>query len=153
MRVMNLPRGGGKTTRAVLASEQYKYPVLVTDKTRAKIIKDKAKELNAEIPDPISINDLRFCDTGVIVDEGIHILTTLIQDKADCLIEIPLITLSVSGFDVNNILDVAINRLGYVEQDVQRLNKSTISELTEKCNDISNSIARIRKDLEGLRMV
>ena len=150
MRVINLPRGGGKTTRAVLASEQYKYPVLVVSRVQAENIKDRAKEL---IPEPISIDGLNGCNTGVIVDEGIHTLLTLIKDKAKFPIDIPLITLSVSSFDTSDLLDNILQRLTCVKGMVQELNNCEVGKLDTQLTIISERIDIIKEDIERIRTV
>ena len=153
MQVMNLPRGGGKTTRAVLASEFYKYPVLVTNRAQAKNIKDRAKELNALIPEPISISELVNCKTGVIVDEGIHTLLTLIRDKAELPIEIPLITLSTSSYDTGNLFDDILQRLTCVKEMVQELKNCEVGKLDGQLAFILAKIEVTKEDIERIRTV
>lgn len=153
MRVMNLPRGGGKTTRAILASEQYKYPVLVVSRAQAANIKNRAKELNALIPEPISISELANCKTGVIVDEGIQTLLTLIRDKAELSIEIPLITLSVSSPDTSDLFDNILQRLTCVKGMIQELNNCEVGKLDEQLTIISERINIIKEDIERIRTV
>lgn len=153
MRVINLPRGGGKTTRAILASEQYKYPVLVVSRAQATNIKNRAKELNALIPEPISISELANCKTGVIVDEGIQTLLTLIRDKAELSIEIPLITLSVSSPDTSDLFDNILQRLTCVKGMIQELNNCEVGKLDEQLTIISERINIIKEDIERIRTV
>ena len=153
MRVMNLPRGGGKTTRAILASEQYKYPVLVVSRAQADIIKDRAKELNALIPEPISIDDLQGCNTGVIVDEGIHTLLTLIKDKAKFPIDIPLITLSVSSPDTSDLFDNILQNLTCVKGMVQELKNCEVGKLDGHLAFISAKIEVMKENIERIRTV
>lgn len=153
MRVINLPRGGGKTTRAILASEQYKYPVLVVSRAQAANIKNRAKELNALIPEPISISELANCKTGVIVDEGIQTLLTLIRDKAELSIEIPLITLSVSSPDTSDLFDNILQRLTCVKGMIQELNNCEVGKLDEQLTIISERINIIKEDIERIRTV
>lgn len=150
---MNLPRGGGKTTRAILASEQYKYPVLVVSRAQAANIKNRAKELNALIPEPISISELANCKTGVIVDEGIQTLLTLIRDKAELSIEIPLITLSVSSPDTSDLFDNILQRLTCVKGMIQELNNCEVGKLDEQLTIISERIDIIKEDIERIRTV
>lgn len=153
MRVINLPRGGGKTTRAILASEQYKYPVLVVSRAQAANIKNRAKELNALIPEPISISELANCKTGVIVDEGIQTLLTLIRDKAELSIEIPLITLSVSSPDTSDLFDNILQRLTCVKGMIQELNNCEVGKLDEQLTIISERINIIKEDIERIKTV
>lgn len=153
MRVINLPRGGGKTTRAILASEQYKYPVLVVSRAQAANIKNRAKELNALIPEPISISELANCKTGVIVDEGIQTLLALIRDKAELSIEIPLITLSVSSPDTSDLFDNILQRLTCVKGMIQELNNCEVGKLDEQLTIISERINIIKEDIERIRTV
>ena len=148
MRVINLPRGGGKTTRAVLASEQYKYPVLVVSRAQAANIKNRAKELNALIPEPISISELANCKTGVIVDEGIQTLLTLIRDKAELSIEIPLITLSVSSPDTSDLFNDILQGLTCVKGMVQELNNCEVGKLNGYLALISAKIEVIKENIE-----
>ena len=153
MQVMNLPRGGGKTTRAILASEQYKYPVLVVSRAQAANIKNRAKELNALIPEPISISELANCKTGVIVDEGIHTLLTLIRDKAGHPIEIPLITLSASNYDTGDLFDDILQRLTCVKGMVKELNNCEVGKLDGHIAFISAKIEVIKENIERIRKV
>ena len=154
MKILNLPRAGSKTTRTVIMSEHYQYPILVSSKAQANIIKDRAKELNAVIPEPISINEISTCKNGLIIDEGIHTLITLIRDKAEFPIDIPLITLTVPKEDIMDSLEYIIQNLMNVQKMVQEIpTNCQVGEIEKTCKNISNKIKNIREEAERIRMV
>ena len=154
MQILNLPRARGKTTRAVIMSEHYKYPILALTKAQARIIKDRAKELDANIPEPISICDIPTCKNGLIIDEGIHTLLTLIRDKANYPIDIPLITLTVPKEDTKNSLEYIIQNLIGVQEMIQELpTNCEIGKVAETCEFISNKVKSIREEAERIRTV
>lgn len=148
MRTVNLPRAGGKTTRAVIASEMYQYPILAVTRAQAKIIKDRARELNAIIPEPILVEELPQCKSGVIIDEGIHTLLTLIRNKAEFPIDVPLITLTVPNTNINDLTENMIQDLIGVQEMIQELPDCEIGKFKERCDFIAK---RVKNNINDIR--
>ena len=73
-KIFNLPRGYGKSTRMLYASEFTSIPILSMNK---EYLKDLAQRYKIEIPEPISVNDYlkdRAKYPKVLVDEALLIL-------------------------------------------------------------------------------
>lgn len=67
-----MPRGAGKTTGLVKLSAQYNVPILVFYKEQSNRIKNIAKELELNIPEPIIFNEKNwFRSQPVFVDDFI----------------------------------------------------------------------------------
>lgn len=56
-KMYNMERGKGKTTRLLYASEFNKTPILCVSKLYADLLKDKAKQLGLNIPEPITVTE------------------------------------------------------------------------------------------------
>jgi hypothetical protein len=101
MKIYDLKRGQGKTTRLVILSEYTKRPILCASQEHHKVIKDIAHQLNAKIPEPITISELsRLNGTDrtvgtYFIDETPQFLTALIASITGGVLTAPLaITLS-----------------------------------------------------------
>lgn len=57
--IYNLPRAAGKTTRMLYLSEHYQAPILCFSTSNKEILMERAKEFGIDIPDPLSINDIK----------------------------------------------------------------------------------------------
>ena len=57
MKIINLGRGQGKTTRLLYASEFNDTPILCCNETHKKHLLYRAKELHLDIPEPIIVSD------------------------------------------------------------------------------------------------
>lgn len=83
MRIWNKPRGSGKTTRMLYASEYTGKSILVATKERAHQLETNAKQLGLTIPKVLSVNDFidrdtNYCSREIIVDEALSVLEALI---------------------------------------------------------------------------
>lgn len=58
MKIINIPRGQGKTTRLLYASEFQNIPILCATYTQKGHLKDRAKELGLEIPEPVVVDEI-----------------------------------------------------------------------------------------------
>ena len=108
MKIINLGRGTGKTTRLLYASEFQDVPILCATFENKKYLKLRAKELKLDIPEPITISELLNSETknkslngrDVLVDEihwvlqcllmeinngGRIIAATITSDELDCM--------------------------------------------------------------------
>ena len=106
MKVYNLKRGHGKTTRLIYISEftgTYVHCPLITDENHKKLIQDIADQNDAKIPVPITINDLsRIVGSNVqpdyLLDEATLYLKAVISKLSSGKLTNPLaITLSEQG--------------------------------------------------------
>ena len=83
----HVPRGKGKTTRMIYISEYTNYPILVCDESRKISTQRYAAELNAMIPDPITVGEL-FSERSegksyknILVDDSRDILMALLKGR------------------------------------------------------------------------
>lgn len=60
MNLLIKEKGSGKTTGLIYSSESTRYPIVTSSKIQACYIKDMAKEMNCDIPDPLTVDDLRL---------------------------------------------------------------------------------------------
>lgn len=88
MKIINLPRGRGKTTRLLYASEFTDTPILCANQTYKQHLLDRAKQLNLVIPEPITTSDVTMSgaafktsirDQDILVDEAPMVLQSLLS--------------------------------------------------------------------------
>lgn len=58
MEVCNLPRRAGKTSYLIYRSHVTKYPILCMSETHRNVVLDKARQMNIEIPMPLTSREL-----------------------------------------------------------------------------------------------
>lgn len=56
MQILNMNRGSGKTTELIKVSSITNAPIICRTRKTAKFIKEKAKEMDLEIPNPMTID-------------------------------------------------------------------------------------------------
>lgn len=83
MRIWNKPRGSGKTTRMLYASEYTGKSILVATKRQAHILERNAEQLGLTIPKVLSVTDFNdrdtnYCSREIIIDEMPSVLEALI---------------------------------------------------------------------------
>ena len=85
IKIFNLPRGSGKTTRMLYASEFNNAPIICSTESRKRHIIKAAKELNLEIPDPLTVHEIKFNAIGRIdkylVDNALEVLYMFLTDR------------------------------------------------------------------------
>ena len=72
MKILNMPRGAGKTTRLIHASEVASYPILCSNLFMVDNVKNMAEEMRCDIPEPMTVADFRhkfYQNKNVLVDE------------------------------------------------------------------------------------
>lgn len=87
MKIINLPRGCGKTTRLLYASEFNDTPILCSNQTSKQNLIDRAKFLNLEIPEPILVSEITrgsatktyLRDKDILIDEAPMVLQSLLN--------------------------------------------------------------------------
>lgn len=87
MKIINLPRGYGKTTRLLYASEFNNIPILCATQASKQHLLDSAKKLNLKIPEPITPSDATMGgifktslkDQDILVDEAPMVLQSLLS--------------------------------------------------------------------------
>lgn len=87
MKIINLPRGYGKTIRLLYASEFNQTPILCTTLISKQYLVDMAKQLNLNIPEPIAASELTgdgvrktsTLDQDILVDEAPMVLQALLS--------------------------------------------------------------------------
>ena len=86
MKVINLERGKGKTTRLLYASEFNNMPILCSTVIEQKNLIMKANECGLKIPEPVTVHDVitnklrgdKSIDNGVLIDEAPYVLNSLL---------------------------------------------------------------------------
>ncbi len=87
MKIINLPRGNGKTTRLLYASEFNNMPILCASQVSKQHLLENAEKLNLKIPEPITISDVTMGgvfktsvrDQDILVDEAPMVLQFLLS--------------------------------------------------------------------------
>ena len=87
MKIINLPRGSGKTTRLLYASEFNNTPILCVSQHHKQHLLDRAKELNLTIPEPITPSDVinggtfktNLRETDLFIDDAQAVLRHLLM--------------------------------------------------------------------------
>ena len=98
--IINLPRGGGKTTALVYASAVDKVPILCFNTDHLRYIKKLAKKLGVNIPEPLicirsELEHLgRFDFDKILIDDAEVVVPVLIKELIGA--EIKGMTMSVS---------------------------------------------------------
>jgi hypothetical protein len=89
MKIINLGRGQGKTTRLLYASEFNDMPILCTTNAQKSFLIEQAKIYGLKIPEPITVSDimssnkLRGSDIiykEILIDEAPLILQTMLNN-------------------------------------------------------------------------
>ena len=88
MKIINLGRCQGKTTRLLYASEWQDVPILCATYVQKEHLIDTAKRLGLNIPEPIAvceltpsrIRDSKAADTDLLVDEAPWVLQMLLSN-------------------------------------------------------------------------
>ena len=99
MMILNMGRGTGKTTAAIRASAENKIPIICVAGAQRQFIKERAKSLSLEIPEPIAAK--RIADWAslhldkVIVDDIDGVMSVLLNAK--------VVSTTLSG-DIVNII-------------------------------------------------
>ena len=93
MKIINLSRGNGKTTRLLYASEFNNAPILCANEIAKQHLLDSAKRLNLEIPEPITVYNLM---TKGFVNESFRYMDILI-DEAPMVLQHLLGCLGMGG--------------------------------------------------------
>lgn len=82
----NLPRGSGKTTRAIYLSEHYQAPIVCHSDTHKEYVMWQARTFGIDIPEPISLDELFSSDekpledlNQIIIDESSILLSQIIN--------------------------------------------------------------------------
>ena len=87
MKIINLGRGQGKTTRLLYASEFFNSPILCSNIVEMKRLQEMAHEYGLHIPTPITVHEVvankfrgeESIDNGVLIDEAPTVLQSLLS--------------------------------------------------------------------------
>lgn len=96
MRIIDKPRGSGKTTELIITSYEKKIPIICFNYENAGYIKQMAHNLGLEIPDPIPFDDVRYAlrgyrSAGVLIDDVDRILSMKIG------LGLPVVAVSITN--------------------------------------------------------
>ena len=91
-------RGQGKTTALIYTSSVTGYPIIVTTSNRAKLIQDRANQMDLKIPDPVvfekdSCMRLYLHGQKVLIDEAKPLIKRALEQMLEC--EVAAVTMSV----------------------------------------------------------
>lgn len=95
MRIINRPRGTGKTTQLIHASEIIQCPIICGTELSKQYIKNRADELGCNIPEPINVtktDKLDLENKQVLIDNAEYVLTLLLEQAYGC--EVKAMTLT-----------------------------------------------------------
>lgn len=95
MKIYDLPRGEGKTTRMIYASEFNNALIICLDECKRNTIMLKAQDLGAKIPNPITVAEIVSDDIVpnaryVLIDDCMEVLESLMIHKGLELIGVTL---------------------------------------------------------------
>ena len=87
MKIINLERGQGKTTRLLYASEFNDMPILCSTIREKQILKEHADRCGLKIPEPITVNDIasswlkgsEVANKEILIDEAPLVLQNLLS--------------------------------------------------------------------------
>lgn len=88
MKIINLGRCQGKTTRLLYASEFNDIPILCSTYNQKKDLEYRAKQLGLHIPEPICVADLfnyaarskELCKKDILIDEAPLVLQAMLSN-------------------------------------------------------------------------
>lgn len=88
MKIINLGRGQGKTTRLLYASEFNGTPILCSSLKQKDYLLNSAKKLRLNIPEPLCVCDVfsdkirgnRDLDNGILVDDTESVLQQMLHN-------------------------------------------------------------------------
>lgn len=88
MKIINLGRGQGKTTRLLYASEFNGTPILCSSLKQKDYLLNSAKKLRLNIPEPLCVCDVfsdkirsnRDFDNGILVDDAESVLQQMLYN-------------------------------------------------------------------------
>lgn len=109
MKVFNLKRGKGKTTRMIYASELHNAPIICATELHKHNIMRQAKNFDIEIPKPITVQEFVNIkrETGidrVLIDESLTVMQNLLSCAIGRDVNIIAATLSTDdSFDKNEV--------------------------------------------------
>lgn len=87
MKIINLPRGQGKTTRLLYASEFNYTPILCATLAQKDYLVSQAERLGLKIPEPIAADEIasnrirgsKAADMDLLIDEAPWVLQCLLN--------------------------------------------------------------------------
>ena len=81
MKLLIKDRGTSKTTGLIYTSEATGYPIITNSKIQAAYIKEQAKNMDCDIPEPITVNDIH---SGMNLPQDANVLfdnvETILED-------------------------------------------------------------------------
>ena len=106
MEIIDVPRCFGKTNYLIHKSKETGYPIVVGTKSQKELLCEKAKDINIEIPEPITITE--FLNYGyfreekkpdnILIDELPNVLSNILG----CNVKIATMTsYSKEYYDMN----------------------------------------------------
>lgn len=152
MKIICSGRRSGKTTKIIMESARTGHYILVSNKTQARYTFKMARDMDLNIPFPITIEELMIYGVdvtvrrqGILVDEGQHILEKVLDSK----INVMTINTEVTDDEVH---DKAIKQIrsaatdynvGVIEAESAMIRvMGTLAELDRKVNEIVEKVQK-----------
>lgn len=83
MKIINLRRGQGKTTRLLYASEFNNIPILCATRNHKEYLIEMAKQFRLNIPEPICVGEIKtrptIVDKDILIDEVPIVIEALLS--------------------------------------------------------------------------
>ena len=98
MEILNMNRGEGKTTELIKVSSITNAPIICRTRKMAKLIKEKAKEMGLEIPNPMTIDmykNEKYRYEKVLIDDidlvlRMYLNAEVLYATTSCEVRIPI---------------------------------------------------------------
>lgn len=87
MEILSMERGSGKTTKLIKISNKTKAPIICRTRKMAKLIKERAKEMGLEIPNPMTIDmykNEKYRYEKVLIDDIDLVLKMYLNSEIVC---------------------------------------------------------------------
>lgn len=98
MEILNMNRGSGKTTELIKTSSITNAPIICRTRKMAKLIKERAKEMGLEIPNPMTIDmykNEKYRYEKVLIDDidlvlRMYLNAEVLYATTSCEVRIPI---------------------------------------------------------------
>lgn len=98
MRLLIKDKGSSKTTGLIYASEATGYPIVTSSKIQVSYIKEQAKSMGCDIPEPLTVNDVRSSgrlphNPNILFDN----IETILEDAVNYYLEANVICATITS--------------------------------------------------------
>jgi len=151
MKIINLGRGQGKTTRLLYASEFNDAPILCSSLAQKNVLLHMAKELHLNIPEPLCVGDVfsdkirgnRSLDNGILVDDTESVLQQMLYNIG---LHSKIKAMSITDIADNNRYTSSNRHVSWNVEKLKHYDKA-IQDCANNFNTISNTISELSDSL------